>query len=416
MISPSFEWKIGLRYLRPRRRYGFISVIASITMLTICLGVASLIIVLSVMNGFQKEIKAHLLSTASHIEVNEYENWHWPKTVVQLKTMPNVVAAAPFVSGQGLLSQGGILQSVMVRGIDPNFEEQVLGQGWQVTQGNFKALKSGQFGIALSETLATIFKVNVGDFVMMVVPASHMTPFGMIPRFKAFRVVSLFRTRVVEYDRAVVAIHLSDAQVLYHLGRSISGIRLRLLNPMQAPQTKADLLKGSLSPVLVAVKDWTDQHSNYFRAVQIEKRMMLIILSIMILVAAFGLVSTLYMMVHDKRADIAILRTLGATPYSIMRIFVIQGMATGILGTLLGLLLGVTAAQHIGTIERWVEWISGTKLIQNDIYLVDYLPCQIQFGDIAIILTLSLTLTFLATLYPSLSAAHTQPSEALRYE
>ncbi|QQS17051.1 MAG: lipoprotein-releasing ABC transporter permease subunit [Neisseriales bacterium] len=411
-----FEWKIGLRYLRPRFRYGFISVIASITTLTICLGVASLIIVLSVMNGFQKEIRSYLLSTASHIELSEYASSRWPDTIKQLKIIPNVAAAAPFVSGQALLSQGDTLQHVMIRGIDPVFEKKVLDQGWQVTQGNFEALQSGQFGMALSKALATTLKVKVGDFVMVVVPAGNMTPFGVIPHFKQFKVVSLFRTRVVEYDRAVVAIHLTDAQTLYHLGRSISGIRLRLLNPMQAPQVKTDLLKSSLSSKLKSVTDWTEQHSHYFRAVQIEKRMMLIVLSIMILVAAFGLVSTLYMMVNDKRSDIAILRTLGATPRSIMYIFIIQGMVTGILGTLLGVLLGVMAALHIGKIGQWIEWISGTKLIQGDIYLINYLPCQIQLSDIAVILTLSLTLTFLATLYPSLSAAHTQPSEALRYE
>jgi len=416
MFNYPVEWKIGFRYLRPRRRYGFISIISFITMLTIALGVAALIIVLSVMNGFQKEIRERLLSTTSHIEVSEYQTSHWPHTIKRLINFEHVVAAAPFVNAQGLLSYNDQLHNMIIRGIEPALEKQVVDQGWKIIKGNLNHLLPNRYGIVLGESLALSLGLDVGSSVTVIVPQGSITPIGMLPRFKTFTVVALFRAKIPEYDKSLSAIHLHDAQILFRMKNEISGIRLRLDDPLLAPEIKAHLLASNIFSTIANATDWTDTHSHYFRAVQIEKRMMLIILSIIILVAAFGLVSTLYMMVNDKRADIAILRTLGASPGSIMRIFIIQGMATGIFGALLGSILGIFATLHIGVIERFIEQLSGTKILESQIYFVDYLPSQIALSDIGKILLLTLTLTFLATLYPSLSAAKTQPSEALRYE
>lgn len=416
MFNHPVEWKIGLRYLRPRRRYGFISIISFITMLTIALGVAALIIVLSVMNGFQKEIRERLLSTTSHIEVSEYQTSHWPHTIKRLTNFEHVVAAAPFVNAPGLLSYNGELRNIMIRGIDPMLEKQVVDKDWKITKGNLNYLMPNRYGIVLGESLALSLGLGVGSSVMVIVPQGNITPIGILPRFKVFTVVALFSTKIPEYDKLLSAIHLRDAQILFRMKNEISGIRLRLDDPLLAPEIKANLLVSNIFSTGAHATDWTDANSNYFHAVQIEKRMMLIILSTIILVAAFGLVSTLYMMVNDKRADIAILRTLGASPGSIMRIFIIQGMATGIFGTLLGLVLGIFATLHIGIIERFIERLSGAKILESQIYFVDYLPSKILLSDVSIIFLLTLTLTFLATLYPSLSAAKTQPSEALRYE
>ncbi|HJV06573.1 MAG TPA: lipoprotein-releasing ABC transporter permease subunit [Chromobacteriaceae bacterium] len=411
-----FEVLIGLRYLRAKRRNGFISFISLISMLGIGLGVAALIIVLSVMNGFQKEIRGRILSVASHLEISSYDNRlaEWPKVAQLASHQPHVLATAPFVNEQGLFSAYGNVRGGLVRGIDPALEDKVVDVGRHMVVGRLDSLKPGEFGILLGVDLARQLSVARGDKVTLFTPQGTVTPAGMIPRYKQFTVVGLFKVGMYEYDASLAMIHLRDAQVLTRLGNDVSGVRLKLDDPLLAPQVKEDL-RGKLSQA-AQVTDWTDTNANYFRAVQIEKRMMTIILTLIVAVAAFNLVSTLVMVVTDKQADIAILRTLGAAPGSIMKIFMIQGAVAGVLGTLGGVLGGVAVAFNLDVIVPFIERLLGTKLLSSEVYMIDYLPSDVQWGDVITITVISLLLALVATLYPSWRASRTQPAEALRYE
>lgn len=429
MISRFFEITIGLRYLRAKRRNGFISFISLISITGICLGVAALIIVLSVMNGFQKEIRGHILSVTSHIDLTSYEGAisNWPELISKVKHESHVNDAAPFILSQGLLSSSGIARGAMIRGIDPAYEDKVVDINKDMVSGSLKNLQPGKFGIILGIEQANQLGVALGDKVTLITPEGNVTPAGMMPRLKQFSVVGIFKTGMYEYDATLAMISLRDAQVLLRMGQgNVTGVRLKLDDPMLAPSVKESLLgysadgtpltdSSKLGPD-IRVTDWTDTNANYFRAVQIEKRMMFIILTLIVAVAAFNLVSTLVMVVTDKRADIAILRTLGASPSSIMRIFVIQGAISGVSGTLLGLVSGLLIASNLNVIVPLIEQIIGTKILSSQVYMIDYLPSDIQFDDVSTITLIALVLAFLATLYPSWRAARTQPAEALRYE
>ncbi|ATP29322.1 lipoprotein-releasing ABC transporter permease subunit [Chromobacterium violaceum] len=410
-----FEAFIGLRYLRAKRRNGFISFISLISIVGIALGVAALIIVLSVMNGFQKEIRGRILSVASHLEVSGYDGRlsGWRDAQAMLAKQPHVQAAAPFVSSQGLFVAYGNVRGGLVRGIDPALENKVVDVGRHMVAGKLEDLKPGGFGMALGVELARQLGVGVGDKVTLMTPQGNITPAGMVPRSKQFTVVGIFKVDMFEFDASLAMVNLRDAQVLERMGDAVSGVRLRLDDPMLAPQLKAEL-RPRLPQLLVT--DWTDTNANYFRAVQIEKRMMTIILTLIVAVAAFNLVSTLVMVVTDKQADIAILRTLGASPGSIMKIFVIQGSVAGVLGTLAGVASGVAIALNLDVIVPVIERIIGTKILSSDVYMIDYLPSDVQWGDVSTITVISLLLALFATLYPSWRAARTQPAEALRYE
>ncbi|KMN47883.1 cell division protein FtsX [Chromobacterium violaceum] len=410
-----FEAFIGLRYLRAKRRNGFISFISLISIVGIALGVAALIIVLSVMNGFQKEIRGRILSVASHLEVSGYDGRlsGWRDAQAMLAKQPHVQAAAPFVSSQGLFVAYGNVRGGLVRGIDPALENKVVDVGRHMVAGKLDDLKPGGFGMALGVELARQLGVGVGDKVTLMTPQGNITPAGMVPRSKQFTVVGIFKVDMFEFDASLAMVNLRDAQVLERMGDAVSGVRLRLDDPMLAPQLKAEL-RPRLPQLLVT--DWTDTNANYFRAVQIEKRMMTIILTLIVAVAAFNLVSTLVMVVTDKQADIAILRTLGASPGSIMKIFVIQGSVAGVLGTLAGVASGVVIALNLDVIVPVIERIIGTKILSSDVYMIDYLPSDVQWGDVSTITIISLLLALFATLYPSWRAARTQPAEALRYE
>ncbi|MBP4046035.1 lipoprotein-releasing ABC transporter permease subunit [Chromobacterium violaceum] len=410
-----FEAFIGLRYLRAKRRNGFISFISLISIVGIALGVAALIIVLSVMNGFQKEIRGRILSVASHLEVSGYDGRlsGWRDAQAMLAKQPHVQAAAPFVSSQGLFVAYGNVRGGLVRGIDPALENKVVDVGRHMVAGKLEDLKPGGFGMALGVELARQLGVGVGDKVTLMTPQGNITPAGMVPRSKQFTVVGIFKVDMFEFDASLAMVNLRDAQVLERMGDAVSGVRLRLDDPMLAPQLKAEL-RPRLPQLLVT--DWTDTNANYFRAVQIEKRMMTIILTLIVAVAAFNLVSTLVMVVTDKQADIAILRTLGASPGSIMKIFVIQGSVAGVLGTLAGVASGVVIALNLDVIVPVIERIIGTKILSSDVYMIDYLPSDVQWGDVSTITVISLLLALFATLYPSWRAARTQPAEALRYE
>ena len=415
-MSFPYEVFIGLRYLRARRRNGFISFISLMSVLGIALGVAALIVVLSVMNGFQQEIRGRMLSVVSHLEIGSYDGQiaGWQPLQAQLRQQPHVAAAAPYVNAQGLLSSRGNVRGALVRGVDPAAEQTVVNLGNEMLRGKLADLEAGSYRIVLGVELARQLGVEVGDKVTLITPQGNVTPAGMMPRLKQFTVAGVFKAGMFEYDSSLAMISLRDAQVLFRLGQDVSGIRLKLDDAMLAPQVKA-----ALQPQLAAnqvATDWTDMNANYFRAVQIEKRMMFIILTLIVAVAAFNLVSTLVMVVTDKQADIAILRTLGASPASIMKIFIIQGSVAGVLGTLAGVAGGLLLAHNLGLVLSTVERMVGAKLLSSDVYMIDYLPTDIQLGDVSTIGLISLTLALLATLYPSWRAARVRPAEALRYE
>jgi lipoprotein-releasing system permease protein len=411
-----FEVLIGLRYLRAKRRNGFISFISLISIVGIALGVAALIIVLSVMNGFQKEIRGRILSVASHVEISAFDGRlpQWQGMAKVAERDAHVLAAAPFVNGQGLFSAYGNVRGGMVRGIEPVLEDKVVDVGHHMLRGKLEALKPGSFGIVLGVELARQLNVGLGDKVTLFTPEGTVTPAGMIPRYKQFTVIGIFKVDMFEYDASLAMIHLQDAQVLSRMGDTVSGVRLKLDDPMLAPLVKANLQQALGQQAQVS--DWTDTNANYFRAVQIEKRMMTIILTLIVAVAAFNLVSTLVMVVTDKQADIAILRTLGAAPSSIMKIFMIQGSVAGVSGTLAGVAGGVVVALNLGVIVPLIERVLGTKLLSSEVYMIDYLPSDVQLGDVSTITVIALLLALLATIYPSWRAARTQPAEALRYE
>ncbi|SCK22725.1 lipoprotein-releasing ABC transporter permease subunit [Vogesella sp. LIG4] len=412
----NFEAFIGLRYLRARRRNGFISFISLLSVIGIALGVAALIVVLSVMNGFQQEIRGRMLSVVSHLEVSSYEGRiaGWQPLLGKLVQQPHVLAAAPYVNAQGLLSSGGNVRGAMVRGVEPPAESKVVSLGKEMLRGKLESLQPGSYNIVLGVELARALGVEVGDKVTLITPQGNVTPAGMMPRLKQFTVGGIFKAGMFEYDASLAMISLRDAQVLFRLGQDVSGVRLKLDDPLLAPRMKAEL-----APVLAAnqiASDWTDMNANYFRAVQIEKRMMFIILTLIVAVAAFNLVSTLVMVVTDKQADIAILRTLGASPASIMKIFVIQGSVAGVLGTIAGVGGGLLLAINLSSVQHAIESIIGARLLSSDVYMIDFLPVDVQPADVTTIAVISLLLSLLATIYPSWRAARTRPAEALRYE
>ena len=413
-----YELVLGWRYTRAgraSRRNGFISFISGVSMLGIALGVAALIIVLSVMNGFQKEVRDRMLGVISHIEVLASDGGAVQElgaTLQALRAHPQVVGAASFVAAQALLARGEDMKGAMVRGIDPALEGQVtdLAAGQQQV---FDRLVPGQFGVILGSELARALGVRAGDAVTLIAPGGQVTPAGVVPRLKQMTVVGQFDSGHFEYDSALVLMHQEDAARLFRL-EGPSGIRLKLKDLHQARQVAAELMV-SLPPALL-VRDWTRQNRTWFAAVQLEKRMMFIILTLIVAVAAFNLVSTLVMTVTDKRADIAILRTLGASPASIMGVFMVQGAMVGVVGTLSGLGLGLLVAFNIDVIVPALERLLNASFLPRDIYLISRMPSDPLAADIVPIAVISLVLAFLATLYPSWRASRVNPAEALRYE
>ncbi len=414
-----YELALGWRYTRAgraTRRNGFISFISGVSMLGIALGVAALIIVLSVMNGFQKEVRDRMLSVVSHIEIFAPGGAAMADpnlTLQEARRNPQVVGAAPFVSAQALLARGEDMKGALVRGIDPVLEPEVtdLVAG---SQGEvLRQLVPGEFRVVLGGELARMLGVRTGDVVTLIAPAGQVTPAGVVPRIEQMTVAGTFDSGHYEYDSTLVLLHHEDAQRIFRL-EGPTGIRLKLRDLHQA-RTVAQELASSLSGDLL-IRDWTQQNRTWFAAVQLEKRMMFIILTLIVAVAAFNLVSTLVMTVQDKRADIAILRTLGASPRSIMGIFVVQGAMVGVIGTLAGLLLGLSIAVNIDVIVPAIERLLSASFLPKDIYLISRMPSDPQPADIVPIGVISLVLSFVATLYPSWRASRVNPAEALRYE
>ncbi len=416
--DPPFEWTIGLRYTRASRRSArnsFISFISLISMAGIALGVAALIVVLSVMNGFQKEVRDRMLSVLSHVEVFDGSGSlpDWQDTAAQALRHPQVRGAAPFVDGQAMVTRNDTVRGVVVRGVLPSEEPKVSDVASQVVQGSLQSLMPGEFNIVIGSALARSLGIHLGDKLTLIAPQGQVTPAGVLPRLKQFNVTGIFEAGHYEFDSSLAFIHLEDGERMFRLAGP-SGLRLKLADMQLAPEVAAELtvqLQGDLY-----LRDWSQQNRNWFAAVQTEKRMMFIILTLIIAVAAFNLVSTLVMTVTDKQADIAILRTLGASPASIMRIFIIQGALVGLIGTAIGVSFGVLIALNIDVIVPFIESLFAVQFLPRDIYLISALPSDLRWPDVGRIGGMAVLLAFLATLYPSWSAARVRPAEALRYE
>nr|WP_205881994.1 lipoprotein-releasing ABC transporter permease subunit [Leeia aquatica] len=406
---------LGLRYTRAKRRNSFISFISLASMLGIALGVLALITVLSVVNGFQKEIRAKMFGTTAHLEVQGMPQLQdWPAVRTLARQQPHVLGAAPYVESQGLLSWESNVKGALIRGVDPALEGQVVDFAGHMRQGRLDALQGGAFNIVLGSQLARELGVYVGDKVVLMAPDGQVTPAGVIPRMKQFTVSGIFHMDYNIVDANVALIHLRDAQKLYRLGDAVSGVRVRLDDPDRAPTLRLQLL--AQLPRDTYATDWSLQNASYFRAVQTEKVMLTIILTLIIMVAAFNLVSTLVMLVTDKQADIAILRTLGAKPGSILAIFIVQGMITGLIGTALGVVGGVALSLNIDVLIPWLERVLGMQLVPPEVYMMSTLPSDLHWNEVGWIAAISLSLSFVATLYPSWRASRVQPAEALRYE
>jgi len=417
-----YEWQVGLRYTRAGKRSGrssFISFISLISVAGIALGVAALIIVLSVMNGFQKQVTDRMLSVLAHIEVFDASGSlpDWRASAQEALRNPNVLGAAPFVETQGLLVRDGVMRPSIVRGVLPGEEDNVSTVARQVRAGSFDALKPGSFNIVLGYALARALGVGLGDKVTMVLAQGQVTPAGMVPRTRSFTVAGIFEAGHFDFDAALSFIHVEDAQRLDRLPAP-SGLRLRIANMREAPEV-AERLKGQMSGAKegnLTVRDWPKLNANWYAAVQTEKKMMFIILTLIIAVAAFNLVSSLVMTVTEKQADIAILRTLGSSPQSIMKIFMVQGGVIGVLGTLAGVGMGVAVSLNIDVIVPFIERLLGVEFLSKDIYLISTVPSDLHGPDVAVIGVISVLLAFAATVYPSWAASRVKPAEALRYE
>ncbi|MFZ0106798.1 MAG: lipoprotein-releasing ABC transporter permease subunit [Thiobacillus sp.] len=411
-----FELLIGLRYTHAKRRNHFISFISIVSMAGIALGVMALIVVLSVMNGFQEELRARILGVAAHLEISGPGERisDWRGVLEKVRQNEEVLAGAPFVNSQGMLANGDMVRGAIVRGVDPELESQVADFAQHMKVGELASLRPGEFGILLGAELARVLGVYPGDKVVLLTPQGNITPAGVMPRIKQFTVKGIFEAGMFEYDSGLALIHLQDAQKLLRLGEDVSGVRLKLAELFRAPFVTRDLSQMLMGDYYLV--DWTTSHANFFRAVAIEKRMMFLILLLIVAVAAFNIVSTLVMAVTDKQSDIAILRTLGARPASIMQIFMVQGSFIGVFGTLLGIVSGVLLALNLETVVPFIERLAGFDLFPAEVYYINELPSKLDWGDVGIIGTVSLLLSLLATLYPSWRASRINPAEALRYE
>ena len=383
-------------------------------MLGIALGVAALIVVLSVMNGFQEELRSRILGVASHVQITGADNQlaDWPAVAQRALKNPLVVAAAPYVNAQGMLSFDGAVRGSVIRGVIPEAEGRVAEIGKHMRTGRLDSLAPGGFNIVLGSELARALGARVGEKVTLIAPQGLVTPAGVVPRLKQFTVSGIFEVGMFEYDSGLALVHIEDAQRLYQMGARVSGVRLRLTDLFQSRQVTRELmLDRALGDVYVS--DWTRSHANFFRAVQIEKNVMFIILTLIVAVAAFNIVST---PVTDKQPDIAILRTLGASPGGIMKIFIVQGVLIGVIGTLIGVAGGVLLAWNIDVVVPFIERVVGMQFLAKEIYYISELPSDLQLRDVLTVAIVSLVLSLLATIYPSWSASRVNPAEALRYE
>jgi len=411
-----FELFVGLRYTRAKRRNHFISFISLISMLGIMLGIVALVVVLSVMNGFHKEIRERILGMASHATISAPEGslMEWRQVMERAREHPRVVGVAPYVEAQVMLVNGQNVSGALIRGVLPDQESEVSEVGDKMIAGRLAGLRNGEFGIVLGKELAYGLGVGVGDRVTVVTPQISPTPAGVMPRLKRFTVRGIFEVGMGEYDGGMALIHLWDGAKLMRLGSGVTGVRLELDDLYLAPRVAREVARNLGGYYLVS--DWTWQHRNFFSALSTEKRMMWLILFLIVAVAAFNIVSALVMMVTDKRSDIAILRTLGASPRSIMQIFIIQGTTIGVAGTAFGMLGGVILALNVEAIVSGIERMFGVDFLDPKIYYISKLPSDLHWQDVGLVGFSAFALSLLATLYPAWKAARVQPAEALRYE
>lgn len=410
------ELFIGLRYTRAKRRNHFISFISLMSMMGIALGVTALITVLSVMNGFETELRQRILGMTSHATITGYGEAlrEWQPLSELASRHPQVTGSAPFIQREGMLIHGSQVQGSVIRGILPEEEPKVSSVGEKMTQGHLGQLVDGEYRIILGVDLARILGVFVGDRVTLVTPSANVSIAGVSPRMRRFTVSGIFDVGMYEYDSAMAYVHLEDARRLYRMEGELTGLRLQLDDLFHAPRISRELAREL--PGLYQVRDWTQYHSNFFRAIQTEKTVMFIILLLIVAVAAFNIVSTMVMVVTDKTADIAILRTLGASPMSILGVFMVQGTVIGFIGTLLGLIGGVSLALNVETIVPAIEAMLGTQFMPADVYYISDLPSELHLSDVVKITSLAFLISIIATLYPAWRASRTQPAESLRYE
>ena len=414
MFRP-FEAFIGLRYVRAKRRNHFISFISMTSIAGVALGVAALITVLSVMNGFEKELTDRILGMAAHASVIDrnktMQDWH--EIADLIKRNPSVLGVAPYFQAEGMFVSGGNVNGSIITGILPEEESKVSVIADKMIMGSLSDLKPGNFDIIIGVELARALGVSVGDKVTLVAPQANVTPAGVMPRLKRFNIVGVFEIGMHEFDSALALMHLDDARQLFR-NNGVSGLRIKTSNILTAPLVSREIVRDL--PGQYQVVDWTQRHANFFRALQTEKTVMFVILTLIVAVAAFNIISTLVMVVTDKQSDIAVLRTLGASPQSIMQIFMIQGVVIGLVGILLGVIGGVWLASNVETIVPAIENIFHVKFLSPDVYYISELPSDLHWQDVTVIGMVAFLFCLVATIYPALRAARTQPAEALRYE
>ena len=407
---------IGLRYVRAKRRNHFISFITFISMLGFALGVAALITVLSVMNGFERELRTQILGMASHATIRPLSGalTDWLPLAVSAAEHPGVLGVAPYVQGEAMLSHSGAVRGVAVRGVLPSREEQVSEIGRYLVEGSLDDLEEGAYGVLIGRGLARALGASVGSRVTLIAPQTTVSPAGILPRIRRFTVAGIFEVNHHQYDTGIAVLHLDDAARLFRLAPGVSGLRIKVDDIAQAPRIShqiASALEGAFW-----VSDWTRHHRNFFRALETERMVMFVILSLIVAVAAFNIVSTLIMVVTDKQSDIAILRTLGATPHTVMRIFVVQGSVIGVIGTLAGVLGGIALAANVETLVPAIERLFETKFLSEEVYYIAEVPSELRRENVALIALVACVMSVVATLYPAWQASRVQPAEALRHE
>ena len=415
MLQP-FEFFVGLRYTRAKRRNHFISFISLLSILGIALGVTALITVMAVMNGFEKELRERILGAASHATVTLYEEpmKDWQKLAAAAVEHPEIEGAAPYVEGQVMVVKGKQVTGIVVRGVLPDKEPEVSDIDRNMVAGNFEGLSAGSFEIILGGALADYLGAEVGDKITVITPEASFTPVGVLPRMKRFTVRGIFEIGMFEFDRNFAILHADDASTLFKLDKGYTGVRLRLQDMFAARQVARDLAEQVGEDYWVS--DWTHRHANFFRAVKTEKTVMFVILALIVAVAAFNIVSTLVMVVTDKQSAIAIMRTMGASPRSIMLVFLIQGALIGFIGTVLGVVGGVALASHVESLVPWIERLFKTRFLDPSVYYISVLPSELDYVHVWRVAALAVILTLLATLYPAWREARTEPAEALAYE
>ena len=415
----SYEWLIGTRYLRSTHRSGFVSFVASMSVIGLALGVAVLIVVMSVLNGFERELRGRMLTVTSHATITgiegEIENWRQAQLDAQKE--PGVLTVIPFVESRGLLANGERVAGAMVRGILPEEERKAVGLDSRMNPGHLSDLEAGKYRVILGSALATELAVKVGDKVVLMTPEGSATPAGFQPRMRSFTVSGIFESGMYEFDRGLALIHMADAALLYRKGDRVTGLRLALEDPFLAPLMVRTVARAiDYDGHGYYVNDWTHDHENFFRTIELTKSMMFFILLILVVVAAINLVATLVMIVKEKQTDIAILRTIGAAPNNVLRIFLVQGALIGLVGTVAGALLGWLLALNVTGIIHGVESVLGIKFLDASVYLMSDLPSEVRLGDVLQVAGVALALSALATIYPAWRAARTLPAEALRHE